>query len=276
MRLTFSLIVLSFAFIEEEATITERMWPFSHPLGQFDLAPDLMYNIERWADDLSANEISAMSDADFGTLIHQNERLGGFATRAARQMPSLSISHSLQPLTHDLLRIRLELGRDFEWSEKQHGGAEAFWVWIEDEVNLTILQMTRVLIRPTTSTIRQDFVVSIASSIPSSLYVRIVSDRWMGAEDIHPVPLHDLIMPQPPPPHLPLLNLPLLSSRDAFSEPTLQSLYAEETPTFDPVQTQAFHSLYHTSNNSLVCSPSAPTRGTLLELGIWYVSLFRR
>jgi antiviral helicase SLH1 len=245
------------------------MWPFNHPLGQFDLSADLMYNIERWADDLSVNEISAMSDAEFGTLVHQNERLGGVAIKAAKAMPSLSISHSLQPLTHDLLRVRLQLGRQFDWSEKYHGGAEAFWVWIEDEQNLAILQMTRVLVRPSTTIIYHDFVVPITSTIPSSLHIRVVSDRWMGAEDVHTIPLNDLVMPLPPPPHLPLLDLPLLSSEDAFAQSTLRDLYTKETPTFDPVQTQCFHSLYHTPHNSLICSPSASTRGTLLELAIW-------
>lgn len=247
----------------------ERMWPFNHPLGQFELSADLMYNIERWADELSINEISTMSDTEFGTLIHQNERLGGVAIKAARAMPSLSISYTLQPLSHDILRVRLELGRQFEWSEKYHGTVEAFWVWIEDEQNLAILQMTRILVRPSTTTIYQDFVVAVTGLMPASMHIRVVSDRWMGAEDVHSIPLSNLIMPLPPPPHLPLLNLPLLLAEDAFAESTLRKLYTSETPTFDSVQTQCFHSLYHTSNNSLICSPSAPARGTLLELAIW-------
>lgn len=244
------------------------MWPFSNPLGQFDLSTDLMLNIERWADDLSINEIALMSDVDFGALIHQNERLGGFATRAARQMPSLKVSHSLQPLTHDLLRIRLQLTRQFEWSEKQHGTAEAFWVWIEDDESSAILQLSRVLIRPNTTTIEQTFVVPI-SSAPLALHARIVSDRWMGAEDAHIIPLEHLIMPAAPQPHLPLLELPLLSPQDAFSDSTLRDFYFSESPAFDPIQTQAFHTLYHSSNNVLLCASQASCRGSLIEMAIW-------
>lgn len=254
------------------------MWPFNHPLGQFGLPSDLMYNIERWADDLSLNEIAAMTDAEFGALIHQNERLGGFATSAARQMPSLAVSHDLQPITHDLLRIRLHLRRSFDWSENRHGTAEAFWVWIEDEDNLAILQLTRVLVRPSTTTIHQEFVVSVAN-LPKALHARIVSDRWMGAEDAHLIPLEHVVMPPPPPPHLPLLELPLLSASDALTDPILREHYLNESPVFDPVQTQAFHTLYHSSSNALLCAPSAPSRGTLLELAIWCVlfpSVLRR
>lgn len=245
------------------------MWPFNHPLGQFDLPADLMYNIERWADDVPIAEIAAMSDAEFGALVHQNERLGERACRAARAMPALEISHSLQPIAHDLLRVRLELRRAFEWSEKHHGTTEAFWIWVEDAENLAILQLTRVLVRSTTTILFQEFVVPI-SAVPVKLHARALSDRWIGTDDAHLIPLDQLVMPPPPLPHLPLLDLPLLSTRDAFSKhPLVQAAYATDTPSFDPVQTQAFHTLFHTASNVLVCAPSAQSRGILLELAIW-------
>ncbi|KAI5477077.1 DNA/RNA helicase, DEAD/DEAH box type [Pseudohyphozyma bogoriensis] len=245
--------------------IEKRLWSFGHPLAQFSLSPDLIYNIERWADDLDAPDIAAMSDADFGALIHQNERLGAIATAAARQVPLLSVTHTLQPIGHDLLRVRLELTPQFQWSEKQHGSMEAFWVWIEDEDNLAILQVARLLVRPATKVIQQDFIVSIAS-VPKALYVRAVSDRWYGSEHATPIDLEQLIMPPEPPPHLPLLDLPLLRTRETFSDHGVLDGYP---PAFDPVQTQAFHTLYHTSSNALVCAPSASSRGILLELAIW-------
>ncbi|GAA5949316.1 hypothetical protein JCM21900_005602 [Sporobolomyces salmonicolor] len=249
--------------------IEKRMWSFSHPLAQFDLPSDLIYNIERWADEIPIHEVAAMPDAEFGALVHQNERLGGFATRAARQMPSVEISTSLQPLSHDLLRVRLDLRKAFEWSEKHHGSAEAFWVWVEDEENLSILQLARVLVRPHTTNMRVNFTIPV-TTVPKALYVRAISDRWIGAEEEYIVDLEGLVLPPQPPPHLPLLELPLLSAFDAFNKhPRLRQLYEQETPTFDPVQTQTFHSVFHTSSNVLLCAPSAQSRGTLLELAIW-------
>ncbi|GAA5916218.1 hypothetical protein JCM6882_001112 [Rhodosporidiobolus microsporus] len=250
-------------------SIEKRMWPFAHPLSQFALPPDLLYNIERWADEVPIADVAASSPADFGALIHQNERLGGFAVSAAKQFPSLEISSSLQPLAHDLLRIRLELRKAFEWSEKQHGSLEAFWVWVEDEENLSILSLARVLVRPHTKVLQLQFTIPV-TTVPKGLYVRAISDRWIGAEEEQYVDLEGLVLPPPPPPHLPLLDLPLLSAFDAFSkEPQLQTIYGQDSPTLDPVQTQAFHSVFHTAANVLLCTPSAPSRGTLLELAIW-------
>ncbi|GAA5928999.1 hypothetical protein JCM3775_006708 [Rhodotorula graminis] len=250
-------------------SIEKRMWPFSHPLAQFSLPPDLLYNIERWADDIPITDIAVMSDADFGALVHQNARLGSFAVAAARQFPSLAISATLQPLAHDLLRVRIELRKTFEWSEKQHGSLEAFWVWVEDDENLSILQLARTLVRPHSTTIHLTFTIPVAKA-PKSLCVRAISDRWIGAEEEHYVDLDGLVLPPVAPPHLPLLDLPLVATGDALGkQPHLRDLYGHETPTLDPAQTQAFHTVFHSSSNVLLCSPSAPSRGTLLELAMW-------
>ncbi|BGP22414.1 DNA/RNA helicase, DEAD/DEAH boxtype [Rhodotorula toruloides] len=260
---------VSLVLLNMSKAIEKRMWPFAHPLAQFDLPADLLYNIERWADDVPISEVAAMSDADFGALVHQNERLGGFATRAARQLPALFISSTLQPLAHDLLRVRIELQKSFEWSEKHHGAIEAFWVWLEDEENLCILGLARSLIRPHTTAVQLQFTVAITAA-PKSFYVRAISDRWIGAEEELFVDLATLVLPPPPAPHLPLLDLPLLSPHDAFAGlPHLQQLYGRDSPTFDPMQTQAFHTIFHTASNALVASPSSASRATLLELAMW-------
>ncbi|GAA5881164.1 hypothetical protein JCM3774_003993 [Rhodotorula dairenensis] len=260
---------VSLVLLNMSKSIERRMWAFAHPLAQFDLPADLLYNIERWADDVPIEEIAIMSDADFGALVHQNERLGGLATRAARSLPTLEIYPSLQPLAHDLLRVRLEVRKAFDWSEKHHGTLEAFWVWVEDEENLSILQLARVLVRPHMNSVNLQFTIPVTSA-PKSLTVRAISDRWIGAELEQSIDLTDLVLPRPPVPHLPLLDLPLLSKHDAFSgRPELADIYARESPTFDPMQTQAFHSVFHTSSNLLLCAPATQTRTALLDLAMW-------
>ncbi|KAL8280408.1 hypothetical protein RQP46_007056 [Phenoliferia psychrophenolica] len=258
---------VTLVLMEMSKAIEKRLWSFKNPLRQFDLQSDLIYSIEQWADEYTPADIIAMSAADFGALIHQNERLGAIAIAAARQLPSLGVAHSLQPVSHDLLRVRLDLERQFDWSEKRHGTAEAFWVWIEDSTHQTILQVARVVVRESTTKLVQQFVVPVGQT-PSSLFVRIVSDRWLNDGEPHLIDLTHLVMPPEPPAPLALLDLPLLQVRDAFKEPRIRDTY-HQYPALDPVQTQAFHTIYHTSNNALICAPSAPSRGTLLELAIW-------
>ena len=246
----------------------ERLWSFKNPLRQFDLQSDLLYSIDRWADEYTPADIIAMTASDFGALVHQNERLGAVAIAAARQLPSLAVAHSLQPVSHDLLRVRLDLSPKFDWSEKRHDTVEAFWVWIEDATQQTILQVARVVVRESTTRLVQHFVVPVGQT-PGSIFVRIVSDRWLNDEEPHLIDLGHLVMPPEPPLALPLLDLELLQVRSAFKDPQIRDAFFH--PAFDPVQTQAFHTVFHSSNNALVCAPSAPSRGTLLELAIWSV-----
>ncbi|KAM0787951.1 hypothetical protein ACM66B_006155 [Microbotryomycetes sp. NB124-2] len=261
----------AFVLISMSKAIEKRIWSFKHPLDQFDLPDDVVYNVERWADDVPIEEIAAMSPADFGALIHLNERLGERAINAAKQMPYVDLTHSLQPVAHDLLRVRLSVHPQFQWSDKRHGPVEAFWLWIEDEQGQEILQSTRIIVRQTTTVVNHQFVV-VLTSVPQSLTARVVSDVWLGAEYEFAIELGHVVMPQAPPPHLPLHDLPLLTFREIFAQhPRVLNAYTSQRAalTLDGVQTQTFHSVFHTANNVLLCAAGAQSRGVMLEFAIW-------
>ncbi|KAK4050583.1 putative steryl acetyl hydrolase mug81 [Microbotryomycetes sp. JL221] len=261
----------TFVLVSMSKAIEKRMWSFKHPLEQFDLPADVLYNVERWADEIPIEEIAIMPPAEFGSLIHLNERLGERAVNAAKQMPFVELTYTLQPVAHDLLRARLQVVPQFQWSDKQHGPIEAFWLWIEDEQGLEILQSTRIVMRPSTRFVNHEFVV-VVTATPKAMTARVVSDRWLGAEYEFPIELQHLVMPEAPPPHLPLLDLPLLTYREAFArhQNILEAYGSQRSSlTFDAVQTQAFHSIFYTANNVLVCASGAQSRGVMLELAIW-------
>ncbi|KAK4052108.1 putative steryl acetyl hydrolase mug81 [Microbotryomycetes sp. JL201] len=263
----------TFVLISMSKAIEKRIWSFKHPLDQFNLPAEVVYNVEQWADDIPIEEIAAMSSADFGALIHLNERLGERAVNAAKQMPYVDMTHTLQPVAHDLLRVRLSLHPHFQWSDKRHGPIEAFWLWIEDEQGQEILQSARIVLRPSTKTLNQEFVV-VLNSVPQFLTARVVSDVWLGAEYEFRIELDHIDMPQAPPPHLPLHDLPLLTLRETLAQyPLALKAYTAQRAalTLDGVQTQAFHSVFHTANNVLVCAAGAQSRGVMLELAIWRV-----
>lgn len=255
------------SLVQSADVCAERMWPFEHPLRQCDLPAHTMHELEQWADDYAVEDLAAMSDADIGKLIHQNERIGAIVGKAAREFPTLTLSHSIQPLSHDMLRVSVALKMAFEWSDKRHGASQAFWIWVEDEDSEHILQMTRVVIRHGMTDLRHSFLIPF-TTIPSKLFIRVVSDRWIAAEDVHEVLLDDLVVPPPPPPPTPLLELPLLTAADTLRDEIPRALYSKEHAAFDPVVTQAFHTIYHTSSNALICTTSS-SRSILGELAIW-------
>ncbi|CEH19355.1 sec63-domain-containing protein [Ceraceosorus bombacis] len=261
---TTSLIAMSKA-------VERRMWPFEHPLAleQSKLTPETVYNITRWADEVDVGTFAKMSAAEVGDLIHMNERQGGFVRQAARHFPTLTAKADLRPLTYDLLRISLEMEVDFEWSERLHGGMEPFIVWAEDESATEILQWQRISLRPQTTMVKISFVITLSENIPSGVNIRWISDRWLGAEGELWQSYDDLHMPARPPSSTALLELPLLSVRDALHSQVFESVYSYSFKAFNAIETQVFHSAMHTRSDLLLSAPSASGKSTLCEMAVW-------
>ncbi|KAF8528771.1 Sec63-domain-containing protein [Hysterangium stoloniferum] len=246
--------------------VEKRMWPFEHPLAQFDLSQDVLHNLQSWGDDYTVAELASMTAVNLGELIHMNERHGAALLKAAKQFPTGVLTHRLRPLSADLLKVSIHIVKNFEWSTRLHGTAEPFWIWVEDHEGIEIIQWSHILLRQSTVDMDVDFVIAIrGSKPPASVCVRFMSDRWMGAEDEVNISLENLIMPAFTDCHTPLLDLPFLPvSRNKVAAPfKLPFQY------FNGIQTQCFWASIHTSQNFLLCAPSGAGKSTLIMLALW-------
>ncbi|TKY90513.1 hypothetical protein EX895_000511 [Sporisorium graminicola] len=258
------------ALISMSKAIEKRMWPFDHPLQQSHLNPDTLYAVTERADDVEIEQLADLSAAEIAKLVRVNARMGSAIRQAARSFPRLSTSASLRPLSHDLLRIDVRVDRTFEWSERDLGRLHGFYIWVEDEQGSEILQwvthLTRVTDSPTSSV---TFTIPLSDMLPSGLTLRWMSDTWLGSEGSEWVAFDDLIVPEKPPPHDSLLDLPLLPVRSALQDELLCEMYAQKFSAFNALQTQSFHTLMHTSANTLLCGPTASGKSTVAAMAIW-------
>jgi len=251
--------------------VEKRMWPFEHPLAQFGLSQDVLYNLQRWADDLSVAELVSKSAAELGQSIHMNEGHGAALLKAAKQYPSLQMSYQLRPLSADLLKISVRVSKSFDWSTRLHGTSEAFWLWVEDYEGVGIIQGSHLLLRQNTTHLDVNFIIPIrGSNPPPSVTIRYISDRWMGAEDEIIAVFEDLAMPSSASSHTPLLDLPFLPVSDSISTP-INKLHFRH---FNGVQTQSFWPLMHTNQNTLLCAPAGSGKSTMAMLSVWYLQSF--
>ena len=119
-----------------------RLWPFQHPLYQYqhDLHKEVLYNLQRWADDFSVAELAEKTGPELGQLIHMNDRHGASLLKVSKQFPTVSMTYDLRPLTSDLLQISVHVTRSFEWGSRSENSVEPFLLWIEDSEGLEILQ----------------------------------------------------------------------------------------------------------------------------------------
>ena len=244
------------------STLAERLWPWSHPLEQSNLSAELMYNINRWVEDMSIEDIVQETPASFGTLIHLNERLGGIAVSAAQQFPRVSIRHRLQPLSHDLLRVCLQISRNFVWSGKLHGHAQYFWLWLSDANDRDILQSSKFVLRQETVDVEIDFMVLLVT-IPSKLHIRALSDIWLGSETTVEVDLSKLMLPAKAPPCRRLLQLPYQSTN---LHKDLQNIIETRHSAFSTFEMQCMHSLFFSSANIMISAPLSNIRYQLLSV----------
>ncbi|KAJ1800554.1 activating signal cointegrator 1 complex subunit 3 [Coemansia sp. RSA 2399] len=252
-------------------SIEKRMWPFEHPMKQFSLPQEIIRHLE------SPNGVFVdmerlydMDTGELGALVH-NHRYGAKLASFVNQIPRLDLSAEIVPITRNVLQVTLTVTADFEWNDKVHGTGEAFWVWVEDMDNTEIYHTENVLIRrkgfgePIVSV----FTIPIHEPLPSQIFIRAVSDRWVGAETVTSVSFKHLMLPEHYETHTDLLDLqplPITALQDACLEETCRSRFTH----FNPVQTQIFHTLYRQPFNALIGAPTGSGKTVAAELAMWW------
>ncbi|KAK6638558.1 DEIH-box ATPase [Polyplax serrata] len=247
--------------------IDRRMWQSMSPLRQFRKMPEeIIKKIEKknfpWERlyDLGPNEI--------GELIRV-PKLGKTVHKYVHQFPKLELSTHIQPITRSTLRVELTITPDFQWDEKLHGTSEAFWILVEDVDSEVILHHEYFLLKSKFAADEHliKFFVPVFEPLPPQYFLRIVSDRWIGAETQLPVSFRHLILPEKNLPSTELLDLqplPVTALRNA----TYESVYCKKFPQFNPIQTQVFNAVYNTDDNIFIGAPTGSGKTTIAEFAV--------
>ncbi|GJQ87042.1 hypothetical protein Trydic_g12622 [Trypoxylus dichotomus] len=247
--------------------IDKRMWQSMSPLRQFRKMPEeIVKKIEKknfpWERlyDLGPNEI--------GELIRV-PKLGKTIHKYVHQFPKLELSTHIQPITRSTLRVELTITPDFQWDEKLHGASEAFWILVEDVDSEVILHHEYFLLKSKYASDEHlvKFFVPIFEPLPPQYFLRIISDRWIGAETQLPVSFRHLILPEknfPPTELLDLQPLPITALRNAKYE----SLYSDKFPQFNPIQTQVFNAVYNSDDNVFIGAPTGSGKTIIAEFAV--------
>lgn len=234
------------------------------------LPRDITHKLEEKHTAASMEQLREMDSKEMGSLVNQF-RMGSQIKHAVDNFPLLAIDYQVAPLTRQVLRVKLLITPDFSWYTKIHNNTESFWIWVEDEDGTEILYSEQFLLsyRKSTETQEMDFTIPLTDPIPAQIYVRAISDRWLGAESITPISLSNIILPRDANPATELLDLqPLPIS--ALQDVVLENIYASRFLYFNPVQTQYFHAVYHTDQNCLIGAPTGSGKTMAAELAVWW------
>lgn len=250
-------------------SIEKRIWPFQHPLHQFDLTKPVLNQLDS-RDNLTIEAMKEMEAAEIGSLVH-NQSAGKNIARILNNFPTVHVEAEIAPLNRDVLRIKLYVVPDFRWHDQIHGTSESFYIWVENSETSQIYHHEFFILnrRKLHDDHELNFTIPLADPLPTQIYVRCVSDRWLGAETVTPVSFQHLIRPDTESVYTELLNLqPLPIS--ALKNPGLEEIYAKRFQYFNPMQTQIFHTLYNTPANVLLGSPTGSGKTVAAELAMWW------
>ncbi|KAF7561752.1 hypothetical protein G7046_g2363 [Stylonectria norvegica] len=250
-------------------SIEKRIWPFQHPLHQFDLTKPVLNQLDA-RDHLTIEIMKEMDAAEIGALVH-NQSAGKNIARILSSFPTVHVEPEIAPLNRDVLRIKLHVIPDFRWHDHVHGSSESYYIWVENSETSQVYHHEYFILnrRKLNDDHELNFTIPLADPMPKQIYVRCVSDRWLGAETVTPVSFQHLIRPDTESVYTELLNLqPLPVS--ALKNPGLEEIYSQRFDYFNPMQTQIFHTLYNTSANVLLGSPTGSGKTVAAELAMWW------
>jgi len=258
---------------------------------------------------ISLDVLADASAPEIGAML-RSPAAGEAVAAAVRRFPHLELSARLQPLTAGVVRLSLSLVPSFEWSDRCYGGgggSSLRWhVWVEDSEgtrmhHAELWTMTKRMAveaaearrlrggdddgeldldssSPSASPLPPFsdpaatlvFTLPAPDPLPTSYYVRALSDEWAGAEVVLPVQLRGALrMPAPPPPPTELLGeldpLPLSALDWPEAE---QRCFSPLLKHLNPVLTQAFHALYHSDESVLLGAPAGSGKVVAAEVAI--------
>ena len=217
---------------------------------------------------LTIDKIRETDPKDLAFLLN-HDRFAREVEKFVRYLPSMEMTIQIFPITGTVAKFHIELTPTFVWSERWHGRAQSYWVWVDDGERIMHHEHFVLHQEALRSDEKPNLTFAVFVDKKADYYwVRILSEYWYGADVEEQIDISEIDLPQEQTQHTELLDLNPLPIA-ALQNPQFEALY--RFPYFNPIQTQIFHSLYHHDLNVLVGAPTGSGKTIAAEIAIFRV-----
>lgn len=246
-------------------SIEQKVWIFTHPLSQFIQNQQFIKILNNKK--VSIEDLFEFSSSELGDFL-RNKSAGPKIHGIIKTFPRLLLRSEMYPISSQIIRIKTSIKPKFKWDKQRYGQALYFWVIVEESGDSRILHSERFILNAQSYNNEHylDFMIPISDPVPHQVVVTIVNDTFVGCQYTDVVSLTNLLKPQNETLTTRLLGLRPLPIK-AFNNPILEDIYNFKY--FNPIQTMAFHALYHSSDNIFMGAPTSSGKTLISEIVIF-------
>ncbi|KAH6801139.1 U5 small nuclear ribonucleoprotein helicase [Perilla frutescens var. hirtella] len=240
----------------------------SNKHGKVSILIQILRKLEEREVDL--DRLYEMQEKDIGALIRYAPG-GKLVKQYLGYFPMVQLFATVSPITRTVLKVDLTITPEFIWKDRFHGTAQRWWILVEDSENdhiyhSELFTLTKKMAKGEAQ--KLSFTVPIFEPHPPQYFIRAISDSWLHSESFYTISFQNLTLPEAHTTHTELLDLKPLPVT-ALGNGTYEALY--RFTHFNPIQTQAFHVLYHTDQNVLLGAPTGSGKTISAELAMLHL-----
>lgn len=218
---------------------------------------------------LTLEELREIDKRELCQSYHMNDYMASQVKRFASYIPFFEVESVIRPVAQTILKINLTLRPQWYSVSLWHGKSEHFWLVVDDGPEILHHESFSVSQKQLIDKAVIDvsfFIPFSAKSRESKLCVSIVSDKFVGGEQEILLEIDENAIILEKMEYTELLDLRPLP-KSALCDPRYESLCKFNF--FNPIQTQLFHTLYHSDENILVGAPTGSGKTVLAEIAIF-------
>ncbi|ENN76138.1 hypothetical protein YQE_07311, partial [Dendroctonus ponderosae] len=248
--------------------VEQQMWDHIHPLMQFkELVPHLSSHRASEVLGMGVEDLKELSERELESLFrakHVAARVKHFCSI----FPVVDVTHVVKPITDGVIRVTLLVSPAFKWDPHIHGNVQHYYAWVEDPTHDAIYHIesfvvTRKMCQPGAESVELVFTVPLTKPLSLEYFLRVVNSQFMHSEAFFVIDLDELKLFTSDSFQTRMLDLQPLPKHVLRHKP-FEDLYPFSH--FNVVQSQVFHSCYHTDTPVILGAPTGSGKTIVAEL----------